>query len=49
MLSMVRLMKGTTTTRPAYNFFIKMKMVIFVFVVVVASRACFVVAQDGVS
>jgi hypothetical protein len=48
-LSMVRLAKDTTTTQPDLNFFIKMKMVIFVFVVVVAARAYFVVARDGVS
>jgi hypothetical protein len=47
---MVSLAKGTTTTQPAFNFFIKMKMVIFVlFVVVLAACACFVVAWDGVS
>jgi hypothetical protein len=40
---MVSLAKGITTTQPALIFFL-MKMVICVFVVVVAARACFVVA-----
>jgi hypothetical protein len=48
-LLMVRLAKGTTTTQPVFNFFIKMKMVVFIFVVVVAARSCFVVARDSVS
>jgi hypothetical protein len=48
-LLMVRLAKQTTITQPAFNFFIKMKMVIFVFIVVVAAHACFVVPVDGVT
>jgi hypothetical protein len=47
-LSMVRLAKGTTTTQPAFNFFYQNEDGSF-FIVVVAARACFVVARDGVS
>jgi hypothetical protein len=41
--------KGNHNNKTCLQFFIKMKMVICAFIVVVAARACFVAAQDGIS